>query len=96
MRISLPVVHVCYLHTAILVCLTSRLTRVRVSATVLALEAIVQWINLVFYLAPNVYVLRNPCNILTAAVYTSGFVQWSCWNTVSLPTLLLVYMHTYL
>ena len=71
-------------HTAMLVCLTSRLTRVRVSATVLAMEATVQWINLVFYLAPNVYVLRNPCNILTAPVYTSGFVQWSCWNTVSM------------
>lgn len=65
-----------------------RIARVRVSATLIAVEGIVQWINLVFYAAPNVYLLRKPCYLLSPFVYASGFVQWTCWNTVRLRSAL--------
>lgn len=51
--------------------------------TLHAVEAMVQLINLVFYLAPNVYVVRNPCDVETTFILVCGFVQWTCWNTVS-------------
>lgn len=61
-----------------------RYYRIKMSATLLAVEATVQWINLVFYLVPNVYVLRYPCHILSPFTFATGFIQWTCWNTVRL------------
>ena len=47
-------------------------------------EAAVQCLNLLFYLLPNIYVLRQPCDQLAAFIFWSGWVRWSCWNTVRL------------
>ena len=57
--------------------------------TLHAVEAAVQWVNLVFYLAPNAYVLSNPCKVQTPFILVCGFVRWTCWNTVSLKLCIL-------
>lgn len=46
------------------------------------LEGAVQWVNLVFYLAPNVHLFYSPCQLFAPFTLWAGFVRWTCWNTV--------------
>lgn len=60
-----------------------RLGRRKRIAILHTIEIGTQFVNLVFYLAPNVYVLLNPCDIFTKNfIYWAGFVRWTCFNTV--------------
>lgn len=36
----------------------------------------------VFYLAPNAFVLAQPCSWFLTPVYVFSAVRWTCWNTV--------------
>jgi hypothetical protein len=42
-------------------------------------------VNLVFYLVPNLHVLRFPCRLFGTLVNLSGFIRWTAWNTVRRP-----------
>ncbi len=46
-------------------------------------EAAVQGINLVCYIIPNIYLLRNPSHFYSIVVNWCGWIRWTCWNTVS-------------
>ncbi|KAK9788444.1 hypothetical protein WJX73_010754 [Symbiochloris irregularis] len=44
--------------------------------------AIVQIVNLIFWLVPNVHVIKNfPCSFFDLIIDVSGVLRWSCWNT---------------
>ena len=47
-------------------------------------EAAVQWLNLIFYILPNAYLLIKPCKWGSPFVFWCGWIRWTCWNTVSL------------
>ena len=65
--------------------LVYRLGRRKRIAILHTIETATQFVNLVFYLAPNVYVLLNPCDIFVKNfLYWAGFVRWTCFNTVRL------------
>ena len=51
-------------------------------ATLFAIEASVQWVNLAFYIIPNVYLLLWPCYFYNAFLNWCAWVRWTCWNTV--------------
>ena len=53
------------------------------NVTLIALEAILQWLNLVFYVVPNALNVANPCFSLADDWFYLGFARWTCWNTVS-------------
>jgi len=61
-----------------------RTPRQKRSAILFFTEAAVQSVNLLFYLVPNAYILTNTCLQQTPLVFWSGWVRWTCWNTVSL------------
>ena len=46
-------------------------------------ELTVQWLNLLFYIMPNVYLLLHRCVFLFDLFKWSGWLSWTCWNTVS-------------
>lgn len=48
----------------------------------IGLEVAVQTVNLVFYLAPNAFVLAKPCSWFLTPIFIFSAVRWSCWNTV--------------
>ncbi len=60
-----------------------RKPRQKRNAILFFMEAAVQCLNLTFYLIPNTYILCRPCHQLTPLVFWSGWVRWTCWNTVS-------------
>ena len=66
--------------TVIVICRKHRQKR---NVTLVALEAILQWLNLVFYVVPNALNLANPCFFLADDWFYLGFACWTCWNTVS-------------
>lgn len=41
-----------------------------------------QLVNAVFFLAPNVFVLANPCGWFLRPIYVFTAVRWTCLNTV--------------
>lgn len=45
-------------------------------------EVMVQWLNLAFYITPNVYLLLHRCLFLFPAFKWCGWLSWTCWNTV--------------
>ena len=51
-------------------------------------ETALQGVNLVCYIAPNIYLLFNPFAFYSRVVSWCGWVRWTCWNSVSLPALL--------
>ena len=63
---------------------TCRTPRQKRSAILFFIEAAVQSVNLLFYLVPNAYILTNTCLQQVPLVFWSGWVRWTCWNTVSL------------
>ena len=46
-------------------------------------ELAVQWLNLVFYIMPNVYLLLHRCEFLVEIFKWCGWLSWTCWNTVT-------------
>ena len=52
--------------------------RARLSAVYFAL-LVVQLVNAIFYLLPNVYSLAGPCRWYSAVVDVSGVVRWTMW-----------------
>ena len=58
--------------------------RQRRNVVLITLEATVQWINLICYVVPNVFVAVDTCYTLTGIPYWFAFARWTCWNTVSL------------
>ncbi|DBB14802.1 TPA: hypothetical protein ACH3X3_004411 [Trebouxia sp. C0006] len=61
------------------------------SAILFFTEAAVQSVNLLFYLVPNAYLLTDPCLQQTPLIFWSGWVRWTCWNTL----FMLFFMHAY-
>jgi len=53
------------------------------NVTLIVLEAILQWLNLVFYVVPNALNVADPCFIIADDWSYLGFARWTCWNTVS-------------
>ena len=53
------------------------------NVTLIVLEASLQWLNLVFYVVPNILNLADPCYFLADDWFYLGFARWTCWNTVS-------------
>lgn len=51
-------------------------------------ETALQGVNLVCYMAPNIYLLCKPFAFYSRVVSWCGWVRWTCWNTVSLHGLL--------
>jgi len=62
----------------------NRKHRQRRNVTLIVLEAILQWLNLVLYVVPNALNVANACHFLGADWFYFGFARWTCWNTVSL------------
>ncbi len=60
-----------------------RKVRRKRNATLFFIEAAVQSVNLVFYIVPNIYLLKEPCYFFGRVVFWCGWVRWTCWNTVS-------------
>eukprot|EP00884_Botryococcus_braunii_P001515 jgi/Botrbrau1/11364/Bobra.0038s0112.1 len=54
------------------------------SATLHGTECLIQWINIIFYLIPNINVLADVCNFLSPLVGYCALVRWTCWNTMFL------------
>ena len=60
-----------------------RKVRRKRNATLFFIEAAVQSVNLVFYIVPNIYLLKEPCYFFGHVIFWCGWVRWTCWNTVS-------------
>ena len=60
-----------------------RKVRRKRNATLFFIEAAVQSVNLVFYILPNIYLLKEPCYFFGRVVFWCGWGRWTCWNTVS-------------
>ncbi|KAA6429424.1 MAG: hypothetical protein FRX49_00818 [Trebouxia sp. A1-2] len=52
------------------------------NVTLIVLEASLQWLNLVFYVVPNILNLADPCYFLADDWFYLGFARWTCWNTI--------------
>ncbi|PSC75484.1 alpha beta-hydrolase [Micractinium conductrix] len=52
------------------------------TVAVFGAELAVQCVNLVFYLAPNAFVLTKSCAWFLTPVHVSSVVRWTCWNTL--------------
>ena len=63
--------------------LACRKHRQKRNVTLILLEGIIQWLNLLFYIIPNSMLWSNPCYITSGSWYWFGFARWTCWNTVS-------------
>ncbi|DBA97089.1 hypothetical protein WJX77_003952 [Trebouxia sp. C0004] len=61
------------------------------NATLFSIEAAVQSVNLVFYIVPNIYLLKEPCYFFGPVVFWCGWVRWTCWNIL----FLLFLVHAY-
>ena len=57
--------------------------RQRRNVTLIMVEAILQWLNLIFYVLPNALLVSNPCYITSGTWFWFGFARWTCWNSVS-------------
>ena len=78
----MPVCGHLYMHHCMYT-VTFRKTRRKRSAAFLYVEGAVQWLNLVFWVVPNIYLLLKPCYFLGPVVFWCGWVRWTCWNTVT-------------
>eukprot|EP00887_Chlorella_sp_A99_P005583 scaffold1.g5583.t1 len=47
-------------------------------------EVSLQLVNSIFFLVPNGYVLSHDCAWFNPLVHWSGWVRWTCWNTLFL------------
>ncbi|KAL0050037.1 hypothetical protein WJX82_003243 [Trebouxia sp. C0006] len=65
--------------------------RQRRNVTLIVLEAILQWLNLVFYVVPNALNVATVCYFLADDWFYFGFARWTCWNTI----FMLFLMHAY-
>ena len=72
---------VCSLQLDVLSSLSS-LSRWRVLAAHLPNAHCSLQINVSFFIVPNAYVLYNHCGVFAELVAVSGFIRWTCWNTV--------------
>ena len=65
---------------------TSRCCPLRPQWPVLAVQSLnvdfLLQINISFFVVPNAYVLYNHCAVFAELVAVSGFIRWTCWNTV--------------
>ncbi|KAL0042227.1 hypothetical protein WJX77_006708 [Trebouxia sp. C0004] len=52
------------------------------NVTLIVLEAILQWLNLVFYVVPNALNVANTCYFIADDWFYLGFARWTCWNTI--------------
>ncbi|KAA6426189.1 MAG: hypothetical protein FRX49_04041 [Trebouxia sp. A1-2] len=52
------------------------------NATLFFIEAAVQWVNLLFYIVSNAYLLKEPCYFFGRVVFWCGWIRWTCWNTL--------------
>lgn len=51
------------------------------------LVPLLQCINVMFWLVPNVYILVHPCSwIGNTLVDTCTYIRWTCWNLASPST----------
>ena len=66
--------------------LDCRKVRRKRNATLFFIEAAVQSVNLVFYIVPNIYILKRPCYFFGHVIFWCGWVRWTCWNTVRPPS----------
>ena len=66
--------------------LCCRKVRRKRNATLFFIEAAVQSVNLVFYIVPNIYILKRPCYFFGHVIFWCGWVRWTCWNTVRPPS----------
>jgi hypothetical protein len=51
--------------------------------TLIVAEGSLQWLNLIFYVVPNVLNAADPCFIFAGNWAYLGLARWTCWNTVS-------------
>ncbi|KAL0023014.1 hypothetical protein WJX79_008349 [Trebouxia sp. C0005] len=56
--------------------------RQRRNVTLIMLEGVLQWFNLLFYVIPNGILLANPCYVNSGTWFWFGFARWTCWNTI--------------
>eukprot|EP00210_Caulerpa_lentillifera_P008426 g8038.t1 len=63
--------------------------RRRKGATLFMIELITQFVNLCFYLVPNVYLLVNECGWDDDILVWTGFIRMTCWNTIFLVFLII-------
>ncbi|DBA85888.1 TPA: hypothetical protein ACH3X1_005433 [Trebouxia sp. C0004] len=56
--------------------------RQRRNVTLIMVEGVLQWFNLLFYVLPNGTLLANPCYINSGTWFWFGFARWTCWNTI--------------
>ncbi|EIE21255.1 alpha/beta-hydrolase [Coccomyxa subellipsoidea C-169] len=57
-------------------------------ATLLFTELVAQWVNVTFFLVPNIQLLANPCGMFSVLVPYCAIVRWTCWNTIFLITVI--------
>lgn len=53
------------------------------NVTLIAIEGFVHWINLIFFILPNVWILYDHCYFITFLKNWCSIAQWTCWNIVS-------------
>ncbi|KAK9804297.1 hypothetical protein WJX72_005360 [[Myrmecia] bisecta] len=58
--------------------------RRRKASTLLFIELVVQWVNVVCWLVPNIYLLVRRCAWFGTVVPWTALVRWTCWNTIFL------------
>ncbi|BDA51092.1 probable phospholipase A1-Igamma1, chloroplastic at C-terminar half [Coccomyxa sp. Obi] len=57
-------------------------------AILLFTELVAQWINVTFFLVPNIHLLIHRCSMFTRLVPYCAIVRWTCWNTIFLITII--------
>ena len=70
------------LHTTTNVCRKHRQKR---NVQLIVLEGVLQWLNLLFYILPNILMTVTTCYIFKNTWFWLGFARWTCWNSVSAP-----------
>ncbi|KAL3143143.1 hypothetical protein ABBQ38_003412 [Trebouxia sp. C0009 RCD-2024] len=62
------------------------------NVTLIMVEGIIQWVNLMCYVIPNSMLLSQACYIASGIWFWFGFARWTCWNTIF--TLFLVHAYS--
>ncbi|KAL0050321.1 hypothetical protein WJX82_008957 [Trebouxia sp. C0006] len=52
------------------------------NVTLIVAEGSLQWLNLIFYVVPNVLNAADPCFIFAGNWAYLGLARWTCWNTI--------------
>ncbi|BDA51093.1 hypothetical protein COCOBI_17-3130 [Coccomyxa sp. Obi] len=74
--------------TATILIYIVRKPRRRKLAVLLFTELVVQWINVSFFLVPNINLLARPCDVWFILVPYCAIVRWTCWNIIFLITVI--------